>query len=61
MALVLGVDAAALAVYFLAGLAHAAPATRLGFTAVWTAATLVVVLVGLTRIRRARLDAPRRR
>ncbi|HJP57555.1 MAG TPA: hypothetical protein VJ847_11085 [Gemmatimonadales bacterium] len=60
MALVLAVDAAAVALYFLAGFARAAPATRLGFTAAWTAATLGVVLVGLTRIRRARLESSRR-
>jgi hypothetical protein len=31
------------------------------FTVIWMAATLVVALVGLTRIRRARLESPSRR
>ena len=61
MALVLAVDAVAIGAYFVAGIGRAAPGTRLAFTVVWMLATLLVVLVGLTRIRRARLDALSRR
>jgi hypothetical protein len=58
---VLGVDALAIAGYFLAHIGRAAPRTRLIFTVAWMVATLLVVLVGLSRIRRARLDALNRR
>ena len=57
----LAVDAIAIGAYFLAGLRHAAPETRLAFTVLWMVATLLVVLVGLTRIRRARLETLGRR
>jgi hypothetical protein len=59
--LVLAVDAIAIGTYFLAGLARAAPGTRLAFTVIWMVATLLAVLVGLTRIRRARLETLSRR
>jgi ABC-type nitrate/sulfonate/bicarbonate transport system permease component len=58
---VLAVDAVAIAGYFVAHVGRAAPRTRLAFTIAWMVATLVVVLVGLSRIRRARLDALNRR
>lgn len=61
MALVLAVDAIAIGTFLLAGIGRTAPGTRLAFTIVWMLATLLVVLVGLTRIRRARLDALSRR
>ena len=61
MALVLAVDAVAIGTYFLAGIGRAAPGTRLAFTVIWMVATLLVVLVGLTRIRRARLETLGRR
>jgi len=61
VALVLAVDAIAIGAYFLAGLGHADPGTRLAFTVLWMVATLLVVLVGLTRIRRARLETLSRR
>ena len=54
-------DAVAIAAYFLAHIGQAPSRTRLAFTAAWMVATLLVVLVGLTRIRRARLDALNRR
>lgn len=57
----LAVDAMAIGTYFLAGLGRASPETRLAFTIAWMVATLLVVLVGLTRIRRARLDRLRHR
>ena len=53
--LVLVVDAIFAAAYFLAGVARAADGTKLLFTAVWTVVTLVVVVRGLGRIRRARV------
>ena len=61
MALVLAVDAIAIGAYSVAGIGRAAPGTRLAFTVVWMLATLLVVLVGLTRIRRARLETLNRR
>lgn len=54
-------DALAIACYFLAHIGRAAPGARLAFTIGWMVATLLVVLVGLTRIRRARVDALNRR
>ena len=61
VALVLAVDAIAIGTFYLAGIGRAAPGTRLAFTVIWMVATLVVALVGLTRIRRARLESPSRR
>jgi len=55
--LVVGVAAVAIGVYYVAGMARAAPEIRMIFTAVWMLASLLVVLTGLTRIRRARLAA----
>ena len=52
--LVLVVDGVFIAGYFAAGLVHASAAAKLGYTAVWTLVTLVVVLRGLTRIRALR-------
>ena len=57
----LAVDAIAIGAYYVAGIGRAAPGTRLAFTVVWMLATLLVVLVGLTRIRRARLETLNRR
>jgi len=52
--LVLLVDGLFIGGYFAAGLVHASTAAKLGYTAVWTLVTLVVVLRGLTRIRAIR-------
>lgn len=55
--LVLGVcalDGLALALYFLAGIAHAGSHARMTFSVVWTIATALVVAVLLKRVRRAR-------
>jgi hypothetical protein len=57
IALVAGVDAVAIGAFYLTKMARAAPSTRMVFTGVWMLVTLAVVLVGLTRIRRARLEA----
>jgi hypothetical protein len=45
---------AAIAVYMLTPLRHSSGSARTAFMAVWTVATLVVVLSGLHRIRAAR-------
>jgi hypothetical protein len=52
--LVLGVDALFFGIYALAGLSRASPGVRLGFTVLWTAATLAVVLPRLSRMRALR-------
>jgi hypothetical protein len=56
--LVVGVDLLFIASYFLAGLPAASGAVKLGFTVLWTLATLGLVVRGLTRVRRARLAPP---
>jgi hypothetical protein len=53
--LVLAVDAVFLAGYFLAGVARRPDGIKLGYTAAWTLATLLVVLRGLTRVRAERV------
>jgi hypothetical protein len=52
--LVLAVDALFFGIYLLAGMSRASAGARLGFTVVWTAATLAVVLSRLGRIRALR-------
>lgn len=61
LAVVIGVDVLFGALFFVARLRTASEAVKLGFTAVWTLATLGVVLRGLSRVGRARLtsSAPR--
>ncbi len=61
MGLVIAIDAIAITGYFAFGVRTAPPGTRLAFTGIWMAATLLVVLVGLARIRRARLMSSRPR
>ena len=61
MLLVVGLDAVAIAAYYLAHIGRAGPETRLAFTVAWMLATLLAAVVGLTRIRRARLEALNRR
>jgi hypothetical protein len=56
--LVLAVDLVFGGVYFLAGLRSASDAVKLGFTVLWTLATLALVLRGLTRLRKARRQTP---
>jgi type VI protein secretion system component VasK len=51
---IVALDAVFIGVHYLAGMRTAPQATRLVFTGIWTALTLVVVLVGLARVRRAR-------
>lgn len=52
--LVLVVDGLFIGGYFAAGLVHSSAAAKLGYTAIWTLVTLVVVLRGLSRIRAIR-------
>ena len=53
---VLLVDALFITVYFLADLRTTTDTAKVAFTAVWTLITLAVVLRGLSRIRRLRLE-----
>ena len=52
---VLVLDAACIAIYFLARLPLASSQIKVAFTVVWTLATLAVVMRGLSRIRNARV------
>jgi hypothetical protein len=54
------VDAAAIVVFFLAGLPEATPRARIVFAVVWTLVTLIVVLGGLARVRESRIRGARR-
>ncbi|MEP7226460.1 MAG: hypothetical protein ABI785_03790 [Gemmatimonadales bacterium] len=58
--LVLAVDAVFIAVYLGAGIERASDSLKVGFTVVWTAINLAVVIRGLTRIRSARVNRPDR-
>jgi hypothetical protein len=58
VALVLAVDLVFVAAYFLTRVRSASDAVKLGFTVLWTLATLAVVVRGLTRLRKARLQIP---
>ena len=53
---VLFVDAIFIGTYFLADLRTTTNTAKVGFTVVWTLVTLGVVLRGLSRIRRLRLE-----
>lgn len=57
--LVVAVDAAFVAAYFVAGLPRGSDHLKLGFTVCWTVATLAVVLRGLGRVRAARVRGRR--
>ena len=58
VAVVLVVDLVFVAAYFVARVRTSSASVKLGFTAFWTLATLGVVIRGLTRLRKARLDPP---
>lgn len=58
---VMVIDIVAIGAYTFGGIGAAAPRTRIAFAAVWTVATLVVVLIGLRRLREARLSTLRGR
>jgi hypothetical protein len=53
--LVLAVHAVFLMGYYLGGVAHRPYGFKLGYTATWTVAALLVVLRGLTRVRAERV------
>ena len=57
--LVVVIDVVFIAAYFLGGIDRSSDQMKLLFTVVWTAISLLVVLRGLLRIRRARV--PRQR
>ena len=57
VAVVIAVDVLFVALFFVARLRTASEGVKLGFTALWTLATLGVVLRGLTRVRRTRLTS----
>ena len=58
VAVVLALDAVFVAIFFLARVRGASDTSKLLFTAVWTLATLVLAVRGLSRIRSARLHKP---
>ena len=49
------VDAAAIAVFFIARLGEGPARARIVFAVAWTLVTLVVVLAGLARVRQSRI------
>ncbi len=53
--LVLVVDAAFIAGYYLAGVGRATNGVKVGYTILWTAAILLVVLRSLARVRAERI------
>ena len=58
VAMVLVVDLVFVAAYFLIRIKTSSDSVKLGFTTLWTLATLGVVIRGLTRLRKARIDPP---
>lgn len=59
--LVVALDAVAIGIYYLAGIAQRANQIQTGFVAVWTLATLGIVAVYMKRIRQLRDAAIGRR
>jgi RsiW-degrading membrane proteinase PrsW (M82 family) len=57
VAAVLAVDAIFVGGYFLGRVRGASDPIKVAFTALWTLVTLGVVIRGLSRVRRARLDS----
>jgi hypothetical protein len=51
---VVALDAVALAIYYLGGIANASVSTRQTFVVIWTVATAITVAVLLKRVRTAR-------
>ena len=58
VALVLGIDAVFVAIYFVAQVRTASDTTKILFTAAWTLAVLLLAVRGLSRIRKTRLGNP---
>jgi len=57
IALVIGMDGLFILIYFLAHISTGSDRAKLIFTAVWTLTVLLVVVRGLSRIRRTRLKS----
>ena len=57
--LVLLVDAIFVALYFLGGVGDTPATMKLAFTVLWTLLTMVVVIRGLSRVRKARMERRR--
>jgi hypothetical protein len=55
--LVLAIDGIFIGAYFVGQIHSASDSIKVGFTAIWTLVTLGVVIRGLSRVRRARMDA----
>lgn len=53
---ILGVDAGFVALYFLLQVRDASDSSKIAFTALWTLLTLGVIIRGLSRVRRIRMD-----
>jgi hypothetical protein len=53
--LVLLVDAAFIGAYFVLGVGHATSGVKIGYTVLWTAVILLVVLRSLARVRAERI------
>jgi hypothetical protein len=61
VALVVGLDVAAIAIYYALDITHRAYRVQTGYVAIWVLATLGIVLVYMKRIRRLRDAAIGRR
>ena len=61
VSLVVGLDAVAIGIYYGLGIAHRTNQLQTAFVAVWTVATLAIVLVYMKRIRQLRDAAIGRR
>jgi hypothetical protein len=61
MSLVVGLDAIAIGIHYALGIAHRPNQVQVAFVAVWTLATLAIVLVYMKRIRKLRDAAIGRR
>jgi len=59
--LVVGLDAAAIAIYYALGIAHRQNQVQMGFVVAWSLATLGIVVVYMKRIRQIRDAAIGRR
>ena len=59
--MVVVVDLVFIIAYFVARLQTSSDSVKVGFTVLWTLATLGVVLRGLSRLRRARIHPPNAR
>ena len=56
IALVIVLDAITIGVYYALGMKYRPPRVQIVFTAIWTLLTLLVVLRGMGKVRKARLE-----